>query len=116
MSSRIALWPVAIYSDGQWIEADRKLWPKGRAEHVIVECEPALGVLNVGTVVLALEAFDELARAQGGDFGEPPRDAWLVIGIAADISKAAVKRKALDKNSTHAELVDAIEESMGIKK
>lgn len=112
---RMQLWPVAIWTDSQWLVADRSKWPSGGTAHVIVECEPALGVLNVGRVVLGAEAHDELERARGGDFGEDPRPAWLVIGIRADLSKANRKRK-LDKSSTHGELVDALEQSMGIER
>ncbi len=92
---RAAIWPVAIWDNerGAWTEADRKQWPSGTTEHVIVECEPALGVLNVGTIVLAYHALEELHAATEGDFGEDPRPAWLVIGIRSELSRSA-KRKA----------------------
>lgn len=89
VGERVMITPVAIWDESQWCEADRKTWPSGRTEYVIVECEPALGVLNVGRVVLAAEALDELAAAKApDDFGGDEVDAWLVIGIVERRSRA----------------------------
>lgn len=82
MSDRAVVTPIAIWTGDSWIEADRKTWPRGSSPiHVITETRPALGVSIGGRVVLAAHALEELELEAGGDFGEEPREAFLVVGI-----------------------------------
>lgn len=94
VGERVMITPVAIWMGSQWLEADRRKWPNGGTEYVLAECEPALGVLNVGRVVLAADAMQELEAAQmPDDFGGDPVDAWLVIGVVERRPRSLVRAK-----------------------